>query len=221
MSTVENIPAWSAKGVHDNMLACISQHVVSGSEVLELGAGAGALSQKLYEVGYKITAGDYNSESFIPEHIVCKQVNCDHGEFMLELFGSEKFDAVICGDLIEHLKTPWAFIESVNRLLKIQGIAFIATPNITSPSSRINLLVNGNPNGFGKGAIKMGHINPIFPATMTNMLDSSGFSLLDIIGVSREYVFREYSLKGIAQTLLTGFFRPLMRNCVAKHGVVW
>ena len=217
---VEKIPAWSSKGVHDSTLACVLQYVAPGAKVLELGAGAGALSQKLYDAGYKITAGDYNENSFVPQHIVCKHMDCDNAKLMVDLFGSEEYDAVVCGDLIEHLKTPWAFVESISRLLKRHGIVFITTPNVTSPSSRINLLVNGNPNSFGKKAIEIGHISPIFPATMINMLESSGFSLLKVMGVSRVSIFRQYSVKGMAQALLTVLFRPLMRNVLAKHEII-
>lgn len=41
----------------------------------------------------------------------------------------EKFDIIICSEVLEHLKEPLDCIKNIKAMLKKQGIAIITTPN--------------------------------------------------------------------------------------------
>ena len=47
-------------------------------------------------------------------------------------FEKSKFDAVICGDLIEHLENPYRFLRGVHSIIKDNGLLILTTPNIHS-----------------------------------------------------------------------------------------
>ena len=208
-----NIPAWSADGVIEAHAEIISRHLTHGNNsILELGAGTGKLSQILFDAGHKITAGDWNAEHFCAVGPECLKVDCDDANQMNNLFGKEQYDAVVCGDLIEHLTSPYQFVKSCADLLSSDGYLFITTPNILSPSSRVNIMVNGNPNGFGKQCLSMGHINPLFPIQLKYALENAGFGDVQIHGIGKKIFLREKTLRGFLQTTLALLIRPLMRN---------
>ncbi len=44
-------------------------------------------------------------------------------------FEDEMFDFVIAGEILEHVKRPFEFIEELSRVLKKDGILYLSTPN--------------------------------------------------------------------------------------------
>lgn len=215
MSDVDKMMAWSAPRVQEDTLSAVKACVPPGGSILELGAGTGRLSVMFKEAGYDVTAGDWNSDQFVPKDIRCHRVDCDDREWLEREFGGRKYDAVVCGDLIEHLRNPFQFIGKVAEFLtsdKGGGNLFVTTPNILSPTSRINMLVNGNPISFGAGGLEMGHINPIFPNTMQIAFRCASLECLKVVGVGASPWLGEQSLRGFGLSLVTLLLRPVMRR---------
>ena len=48
---------------------------------------------------------------------------------IVEVLRGRTFDTVICGELIEHLENPYAFLREVGKLLKPDGRLILTTPN--------------------------------------------------------------------------------------------
>lgn len=217
MNKNPRLVAWSADGVQEDTLKAVKRFLPQGGNILELGAGTGRLSALLKNAGYQIVAGDWNSDQFAARDIVCHHVDCDDPGWLENEFRDKTFDAVICGDLIEHLKNPFQFISTIStKLLKRSGNAYllVTTPNILSPSSRVNILVNGNPNSFGAGSRKMGHINPMFPNTLTIAFECCSVECVEIMGVGGGRVLGEKSIRGFCQYLLSKMLCVLMRNVI-------
>ncbi len=214
-----NIPHWCADGVQEAMYEELTKLVAPPADVLEFGAGLGRLSARLQNAGYNITAADWNTEMFLPSNITCHKIDCDDSSQIHSSWQERSFDAIICGDLIEHLKYPWQFIENCHHLLKPGGHLLISTPYITSASSRINMLVQGNVNSFGPKSSTIGHISPIFPDHLYNMFMNTGFNHIQKKGIGTKSYLREKSLKGIIQLGLTFALRMFMRK-TSNHPVL-
>jgi 2-polyprenyl-3-methyl-5-hydroxy-6-metoxy-1,4-benzoquinol methylase len=54
-----------------------------------------------------------------------------------EPFAPNSFDAVIAGELIEHLERPVDFLRACHRSLKNKGLIVLSTPNPNSPMERL------------------------------------------------------------------------------------
>lgn len=217
MTVATELQRWSAEGVQEDTLQSLRERLPRGGAVLELGAGNGRLSRMLKDAGYDVVAGDWNAESFGPEDIVCRKVDCDDPMWLQREFGGKKYDAVVCGDLIEHLENPFQFLRVVGGLVRASndmggGWLFVTTPNVVSPASRVNLLVLGNPSSFGVGGETMGHINPLFINTMRVAFKCAGFACVETRGVGHvaRCALGERSVRGIAQKTLACLLRPLM-----------
>lgn len=51
-----------------------------------------------------------------------------------------KFDYIIAGDVIEHLRDPWKAVKNIGRLLKPEGKLFISVPNVLFIGNMYNML---------------------------------------------------------------------------------
>ncbi|MCF8372039.1 MAG: class I SAM-dependent methyltransferase [Bacteroidales bacterium] len=108
-------------------------------KILDLGAGHGAFSQRLYEMGYDLTACDLFPENFQFDKIVCDKVDIT-SEFPYQ---DNTFDIIIAIEVSEHISDHELFFKESSRILKPNGKLFISTPNIVSMKSRMKFLFTG------------------------------------------------------------------------------
>lgn len=102
-------------GLHAYIADILSKHVPVPASVLELGAGSGALSMRMADMGYTVTATDAVLENFRPhDHIDFLQVDLD--DKFSENF-PEQFDVVVAVEIIEHLENPMHVFREVSRLV--------------------------------------------------------------------------------------------------------
>lgn len=64
-------------GLHDQIAEKIQNEVKQGGAILDLGAGEGALSQRLSDMGYLVTAVDMDSDNFKCADVKFTKVNFD------------------------------------------------------------------------------------------------------------------------------------------------
>ena len=57
--------------------------------------------------------------------------------FLDNYFSSQSFDAIIAGELLEHLRDPLFFLEKCHTVLKTYGLIIVSTPNPNSLFERI------------------------------------------------------------------------------------
>lgn len=155
------------------MIESVQEKVSPGSWVLDAGCGAGAMSLLLAEAGFKVEAVDaaWNAEM---DKLTQEVENVRYS--LLDMC-SEKipfprggFQAVVCLEVMEHLRNPWAFIEAVSEVLASGGWLFVSIPNYWNLKYRIRYFLTGNIqqpfqdsaesiNAFRSG--NMPHINTI------------------------------------------------------------
>jgi len=73
-----------------------------------------------------------------------KAFECDVDDEPLP-FEKDSFDAIFCGEIIEHLVDPDHLLDEIHRTLKSGGLAIITTPNLAAWYNRIALLFGFQP----------------------------------------------------------------------------
>jgi SAM-dependent methyltransferase len=137
---MEEIKPITMPGTHERFFAFFRQQSEPlNQKVLDLGAGHGAFSKRLHELGYDVSACDLFPELFRFGEIECRKVD------ITEAFPypDNAFDLVIAIEVSEHILDHEVFFGEVNRILKPGGKLYLSTPNIMSMKSRIRFLFRG------------------------------------------------------------------------------
>jgi len=195
--------------------------------VLDLGAGEGALSQRLIDLGYEVLAVDINQDDFRCPEAEFLQVNFNHERQVKALKEryKEKFDIVLGVEVIEHVENPWEYIRLLNSLLKSGGLILITTPNTASWYSRLIFLRSGRFHQFSDADLSYGHIAPISPWELENIMVSEGFCdiHLEPAGTLPDFWFLpsvKHILMNIIGLLLRAFMKGPTRGwCIMATGV--
>ena len=126
-------------GTHEKFLKFFRKHVPPNMKILDLGAGHGAFTKTLYEMGYEVYACDLFPEIFEFEPVECKKIDIT-SSFPYE---DDTFDVVVAIEVSEHITDHQIFFRETNRILKPGGRLYISTPNILSIKSRVRFLKTG------------------------------------------------------------------------------
>jgi SAM-dependent methyltransferase len=127
-------------GVHERFYSYFTKKGIDKDiRILDIGAGHGAFSKKLYDDGYRVSACDLFPEHFKFDRIDCKKVNITE-EFP---YPDNSFDLVIAIEVSEHIIDHEVFFKECNRILKPRGEIYLSTPNILSLKSRMRFLFSG------------------------------------------------------------------------------
>lgn len=156
-----DLPIYAYEDIHLMAAEVARDHFVPGGKVLDLGAGAGALSLRLADAGFAVTAFDYAADNF-RLHGQVPFVGADlNGEFAASL-APQSVDAVVAVEIVEHLENPRNLIRQAMLALKPGGYLFMTTPNIDSCFSLLSQMRYGHPDLFTEECYRSdGHITPV------------------------------------------------------------
>lgn len=166
----------------------VCQHAnLKFAHVLDVGCGAGILSESLATVGAKVVGIDASRELIqaAREHAQEKKLAINYEASSIEEFSlenPEKFDVITCMELIEHVPDPAKLIQDCAQLLKPGGQIFISTLNRTPKAYALAIV----------GAEYIFNILPklthdykkfIRPAELATMFKQTQIQLQDLTGI--------------------------------------
>lgn len=131
--------------------------------MVDAGAGQGALSAKLLNLGFLIIAIDINSKSFKAKGVNFVVADLNQGLPLKDV----SVDYVFAVEVIEHLWNPFGFIRESYRVLKDSGKLIITTPSVENIWQRIYYLITGKFFYFRELDAKGGHLMPMFQSSLT------------------------------------------------------
>jgi len=123
-------------GAHEKLLALLDGR----KRVLDVGCSSGYLAQRLQQRGATVVGIDVDERAVELAGPFCEAVHIGDVETMDLTFEPASFDAIVCGDVIEHLRDPQAFLARIRPLLGSDGRLVLSTPNIANWAMRLGLL---------------------------------------------------------------------------------
>lgn len=212
----KNILIKADLGLHEQIADKIIQKYppAQSVKILDLGAGEGALTQRLVDAGYSVVAADKEERTF--------KASCT--EFYTIDFNKEEvskfkekyrksFDIVLGVEVIEHLENPWEYIRTLNYMLKDNGMLLLTTPNITSWYSRLIFLRSGQFHQFFNTDLSYGHIMPISAWQLKNILEEESFQHISFFpGGTLPDLWIKPSVKWVIFNMIAIILRIFMKN---------
>lgn len=141
MEQEKDILAITIPGIHEIFYDYLKPILkdLDNPKILEVGAGHGAFTQKLYNDGYDVKASD-----LFPEIFYFDKVECEKVDISKELpYQDSSFDIIIAIEVMEHIHDHEVFFRECSRILKGKGLFLFSTPNILSLKSRMRFLFTG------------------------------------------------------------------------------
>ena len=159
--------------------AMLLELVPDGSRVLDVGCSSGYLARPLVERGCTVVGIELDESAAEAAREVCEEVLVGDAETMELPFPPASFDVVLCGDLIEHLREPQAFLERVRPLLRDGGRLVLTTPNVANWSIRAGLLV-GRWRYTDRGILDRTHAHLFTRKTLVETLSAAGYRVVEL-----------------------------------------
>jgi SAM-dependent methyltransferase len=118
--------------------------VPRGARTLDVGCATGYLAAELAAargatvVGVEADPSAAAAAAGVCERVVCGDVEAP--DCRAELRALAPFDALVCGDVLEHLRDPWDALAFLATLLAPRGRAAVSVPNVAHWTGRRALL---------------------------------------------------------------------------------
>lgn len=170
----QDLPIHAAEGVHEYAHGLIAREVPRGSCILDVGAGSGALSQRLSDAGYAVTAADFDLRDYraAPRAVEWDVVNPDLPRELTQ----GGYDAICAIEVLEHVENPLQALRNLRTLLRPRAILVVSTPHLGHPKSRIKFLLRGAPSYFGSAEYHdTGHRTLLPDWLLLRHLESAGY----------------------------------------------
>jgi len=155
-----------------------------GKRALDVGCGAGLLSEPLARLGASVTAIDAAPENIAAAraHAEGQGLAIDYRACGIEDLGAEKFDLIVSMEVVEHVADVAGFIAGLVGVLADDGLLVLSTPNRT-PLSKLALITIGE----GCGMVPKGThdwTKFLTPDELSQLLVDAGLTVTDTMGLS-------------------------------------
>jgi 2-polyprenyl-6-hydroxyphenyl methylase / 3-demethylubiquinone-9 3-methyltransferase len=160
---------------------------LKNKRVLDVGCGAGLLSEALAAAGAQVTALDLSKEviDIAKLHLLESGLQVDYRLQAVEAVAEESpvsFDVITCMEMLEHVPDPNSIINACSQLLKPGGSLFVSTLNRTTTAFAMAIVGAEYVAGIvPKGTNEYAKF--IRPSELAACLRANGFELMDIQGL--------------------------------------
>ena len=122
------------------IIRLIQQYCHNGCSLLDVGCGCGDIALELAHLGHKVSGIDLEPVRIHKANALAQKYG--KGQLFLrkrfqDFKNSDKFDAVILGEVLEHFENPVEILEQVGELLTRDGRIIITAPNMPSLRNRL------------------------------------------------------------------------------------
>jgi 2-polyprenyl-6-hydroxyphenyl methylase/3-demethylubiquinone-9 3-methyltransferase len=164
-----------------------SRTPLEGKSALDVGCGAGLLTEPLVRLGASVTGIDAAPEVIAVARDHAKGQSLFEGlsldyrvSTVEELDG--RFDLITCMEVIEHVADPAAFVKALAKRLAPGGLLIMSTPNATGWSRLMMITIGEGLGRIPKGTHDFDKF--IAPERLKLLLADAGLKCLDVEGLA-------------------------------------
>jgi len=160
-----------------------SRTPLAGKTAMDVGCGAGLLSEALARLGARVTGIDATPEviAIANEHANAMGLEIDYRTAdVVDVDG--QFDLITCMEVIEHVAEPQMFLDALARRLAPGGLLILSTPNATGWSKLLMITLGEGLGQIPKGTHDFDKF--IAPDAMKSLLANAGLGCVDVEGIA-------------------------------------
>lgn len=177
-------------------LSVLVSLIHQGATVLDLGTGSGALGKYLQEtLGCTVDGLTYNdAEADVarPHYRRVEVANLENC-VLADIFPGERYDYVVCADVLEHLSRPERIVEACRDILAPSGKLLISVPN-AGYSGLIGELLQGDFTYREEGLLDRTHLRFFTRRSLARFLGELNWSLEVFDTITRELPASEFKV---------------------------
>ena len=177
-------------------LSVLASLIPPQSRVLDLGCGSGALGQHLVQTkGCSVdgvTLNDAEAAHAAPYYsriVVDNLETCD----LLTTFADQRYDAIVCADVLEHLSRPERVLVACRELLTPNGQLLISVPN-AGYCGLIAELMQGEFRYREEGLLDRTHLRFFTRQSLTRFLGEQRWAIDSLDTIQRELPESEFQV---------------------------
>jgi 2-polyprenyl-3-methyl-5-hydroxy-6-metoxy-1,4-benzoquinol methylase len=187
--------------INPDLLAAIPLHA---SQVLELGAGAGALgaafkrrNPKAHWIGVELMHEAASLAAHHLDEVIVANAEDEQSSLPWDAWQG-RMDAIVLGDVLEHLRDPWHMLARLSTCLSPQGVVIACIPNV-GHWTVIQGLLQGNFSYTDQGLLDRTHLRFFTAQSMLELFNRSGLKPLTMRG--REIVVNQAGFERFAESM--------------------
>jgi SAM-dependent methyltransferase len=148
-------------------------------DVLDVGCSSGYLAAPLAAAGVRVVGVELDPDAADAARAFCADVLVGDIEAMELPLEPASFDAIVCGDLVEHLHDPATALERLRPLLRPGGRLVLSTPNVANWAMRLSLL-GGRWRYTDRGILDRTHTHLFTRKTLVETVEAAGYRVLEL-----------------------------------------
>lgn len=156
--------------------------LVGGTKrVLDVGCATGYLAQALVERGCTVSGVELDDEAaqearpYLERLVIGDLEDLD----LAKAFGDDRFDVIVFGDVLEHLRDPLPVLRATKALLAERGSVVASIPNIAHGSVRLALLA-GRFDYQDLGLLDSTHVRFFTRSSVEDLFREAGMVPIDV-----------------------------------------
>lgn len=149
--------------------------------VLEFGCASGHVTKALVDRGCRVVGVEVDPEAARAAEAWAEEVVVGHVEQddVWDHLSAEKFDAVLFGDVLEHLGDPLTTLRTAVRCITPSGFVVLSVPNIAHGDVRLSLL-QGSFEYRETGLLDRTHLHFFTKDSLVDLCRQAGLAVVDI-----------------------------------------
>jgi 2-polyprenyl-3-methyl-5-hydroxy-6-metoxy-1,4-benzoquinol methylase len=128
---------------------------------------------------------------------------------------NERFDVIVCNDVLEHMLDPWIVLRDMHPLLSERGVVVASIPNIRYLPVLMALVIRGRWDYTETGTLDRTHLRFFTRTSIRAMFEQAGYDI-EVMAPLNEYSPRGW-VRQVLRLLLRGGSKDLL---ALQFGVV-
>lgn len=180
---------------HSLLHALVVSGGKQGMEILEVGCSSGYVGATLAAKGHRVTGVEPDAAAAQAASAKLAEVHEDDADGFFDAYPERRFDAILFGDVLEHIADPAATLRRCLAHLAPDGVVAISLPCITHGSIRA-MLLDGRWDYADYGLLDRTHLRFFSREGMADLLAAGGFEIARLLGTVMpiDTAVREYGM---------------------------